>query len=188
MLPGSDGRSSTWDGVASALRAQGDEVLAIDGWSNNGLLAQAAAVAERVGQRGAEILVTWSYSGLVGALGAARPTVLRLVVHIDALLPGLATTNEELRKSLNQGVLSLIGDDIDAATSLPDRCCPTVYVSCVDPARKPSLAAIARSATLTADSGIDIIEFPSGHQAMKQRPTQLTILLSELTRSIADPA
>lgn len=154
MLPGSDGKASIWDQVASILRRQGGEVLALDGWSGDGLLAQATAVAESVAEHGAETLVTWSYSGLVGAIVAARPGSLRLVIHVDGLLPGFATTRAELRGCLSRGVLRLIGDDVEAATSLPSLGCHTMYLSCVDRLAKPSLEPVARSAVLAEDSGL----------------------------------
>lgn len=184
LLPGSDGRASTWNEVVLALRRQGCEVVAVDGWDSDGLLSQVTTVSELVAKHHARTLVTWSYSGLVGALVAARPGGLRLVVHVDALLPGFATTRAELRKCLPQGVLQLIGADIDEATRLPDPCCHTVYVSCVNRIMKPSLVPIARSAALAEASELDVREFQSGHQAMKQQPEELASLLSEASGSL----
>lgn len=184
MLPGSDGRASIWEEVVSALRGQGSVVRAVDGWDDGGLMAQATVVAELVEKQGAETLVTWSYSGLVGAIVAARPSVLRLVVHVDSLLPGFATTTAELRKLLPTGVLRLIGADLDAATALPIARCHTAYVSCVDRLDKPSLVPVARSAALAEEAGFDVLPIEAGHQAMRQQPAELAVLLSELPRSL----
>lgn len=177
LLPGSDGRSSTWSRVQALLEARGHVVETPGGWIESGLTAQAAAIAELVRARGVDALVTWSYSGLVGTLAVFRYSGVRLLIHVDSLLPGFIQRGDELAAWVPRAVVRLVGDDIAVATTPVTSGCRTVVVACTNRPQKPAFAAVQRSGALAERTGLEVLWLDSGHHPMKEKPDELTDLL-----------
>lgn len=181
LLPGSDGRGAIWRQVAEALSRDGHRVATYHGWPGQGLTAQAADVAASCRTGSIEVLVGWSYSGLVAATAAAQIR-LRQVVHVDSLLPGFASDHEELAHLLSPVVLSLVGHDIEMLLTAPSHGCPVQYIECLRRPAKPAFRAVERSAALARSCGWTVLGIDADHRAMASRPTELASLLDAVSR------
>lgn len=178
LLPGSDGRSSVWGSVAGVLQSAG-EVTTYEGWSPAGLTDQVAEVLSVCQAKRIETLVTWSYSGLVGTLVAASCGRLRRLVHIDALLPGFAEGDHELRRLVSPAIVRMIGQDWPLAIAPAAPRCPVEYLECHRRPAKPSFRAIERSAVLAHELGFTVRGLDADHRAMVSSPSAVVSLLQE---------
>jgi hypothetical protein len=120
-----------WRSVAGLLQSAG-EVSTYEVWPPSGLADQVAAVLTVCQARHIETLVTWSYSGLVGTLVATSAEQLRRLVHVDALLPGFATSDGEIRRLVSPAIARLLGRDWSLAIAPGAPSCAVEYTLAVD--------------------------------------------------------